>query len=54
MLCLGGFELYSRWVPLESVNSRSFAGELGRRLHRCLLHIQRSVDLIFIKVNNQL
>ena len=53
MLCLGGFELSSRWVPLESVNSRSSAGELGGRLHRCLLHIQRSVDVIFIKVNNQ-
>ena len=25
MLCLSGFELYSRWVPLKAVQPKSFS-----------------------------
>ena len=37
MLCLSGFELYSRWVPLNNIEEKTkrFTRTLKRQLMRC-------------------
>ena len=43
MLCLSGFELYSRWVPLLSFGIHNYLGKISYELRTLGLEIYQSI-----------